>query len=294
MVWCNREEGVSSIYLRVNTKRRFIKNGNIFEKRTLMEMQDIFSGEELGLVRLAFSPRNGNMVFGLAFRLDFMDRSGFLEDSRAHFAQQFRTEFPKIVLAEDYLKRELSGKKIIELGPGFVGNKLDHARFFAALGASSYVGVEPTITQEKKKSWTPPITFLPRYAPDRQRVTLEIPYALVAQDGLSYLLTQPDDSAVIFSSCVFRYDVLGSTGLPEELESKYLKELVKQMQRVTPEGAISIHADNTFPDELFEEAGFTVELCGTGKRPGMNDIKITEQSELQYLLGRGGLVLRKK
>lgn len=252
-------------------------------------MRDIFTEMELRLIQKAFSFRNQNMVLGLASRLDFMDRSGFFEDSRAHFASSFGRELPERKLAKDYLTQELAGKRVIELGPGWVGNKLNNARFFAVLEASGYVGVEPLLIKEK--SIEPRITFLPTYA--RNEVTLNISYTLTARDGLSYLLTQPDDSAVIFSSCVFRHDTLTDIGLPSDLGRKYVDELIKQMYRVTQSGAINIHADNIFDSQRFEEAGFSIELHGRDGTPEWHNVESTEQTELQYLVGTGGVILRK-
>ena len=253
-----------------------------------MQMSDIFTCEEVKLVDRVFGPGNGKMVFGLDFRLDFRDRSGFLEESRMHFATELRRDHPERKLARSYLERELSGKRVIELGPGWVGDKRNNARFFETLGACEYTGVEPTSQPESEIT---PITFMPIYT--KERATLHKLYSLVQQDGLSYLLTQPDDSAVIFSSCVFRDDVLLNVGLPEELAKKYVNELVRQMHRVTKNGAINIHADNTFDYTQFERAGFKVELSGKGGSPEHRKVESTEQTELQYLLGNGGLILRK-
>ena len=115
-------------------------------------------------------------------------------------------------------------------------------------------------------------------------------------DGLTYLLSQPDESAVVFSSCVFREDVLTDVGLPPELARKYLDYLINQIYRVTPKNGISIHADNT-PyiawDKIFENVGFKVIFRGTSKRPEADGIVATKDTELSYVMGKGGVILRK-
>lgn len=274
----------------------------------MMRLEDIFSGEEIALINQVYSPRNGNMVLGTAFRLDFFDKLGLFEESRNHFSRELGNPVPERQHAADYLKKEFAGKRVIELGPGIFGT-VNRVLDFAALGVSEYIGVEPLlpVSNERKGGlWSSeeirehfqngPATICVPYSSPHRWEKLTIPVSVESTHGLAYLLTQPDESAVVFSSCVFREDVLTDVGLPPELARKYLHHLVNQIYRVTPRNRISIHADNT-PyikwEAIFERGGFKLLLRGTGQKPEANGMAATENSELSYVVGNGGIILKK-
>jgi len=273
-----------------------------------MGLEDIFNGEEIDLINQVYGPRNGNIVLGTAFRLDFFDRLGLFEESRNHFSRELGRPFQERKHAANYLKKEFVDKRVIELGPGIFGT-LNSVRDFAALGASEYVGVEPLlpVSNERKGClWSSeevkehfqngPATIAVPYASTRRFEKLTIPVSVESTHGLAYLLTQPDESAVIFSSCVFREDALTDVGLPPELAKKYLHHLVNQIYRVTPKNSITVHADNTTYikwEKIFERAGFKLVLLGKGQKPEANGMAATELNELNYVIGNGGIILRK-
>lgn len=108
--------------------------------------------------------------------------------------------------AEDYLERHIRGRRIIELGDA--GRKINK-NFFLGLGATSFKTADP------------------------QRLQV---------DGLTYLMRQQDDSAIVCSFGVLEYGVLhmGIEGIGK-LCRKYVEELAKEIYRVTPQDTITFH-----------------------------------------------------
>ena len=169
-----------------------------------MNLNDIFTEEEAILIKKVYSPRNGNIVFGTAFRLDFFDRLGLFEESRQHFSREFGHTLLERTYAIDFLKRELARQRVIELGPGPFGT-MNGVLDFAALGVSEYTAVEPVLTEKYATETNEhfrngPATIGVVYANPRRWEKIAIPVSVEATDGLSYLLSQPDESAVVYSS----------------------------------------------------------------------------------------------
>ncbi len=120
--------------------------------------------------------------------------------------------------AGDFLSEEVRGRRVIELGDN--GNKLNKA-FFLRAGAGAYESIDPKYNV----------------------------------DGLTHLMRQPDESAVVVSFGVLEEGVLyaGFIDEPENLV-RYQKELGKQIYRATPRGAITFHGLEW--DYHLKDAGF--------------------------------------
>lgn len=116
---------------------------------------------------------------------------------------------------EDLLRQHFSGERVIELGPG--ASPL--AEKFFEFGAKEYVGVEP---------FHPELTEEALPIQD-ERVNL------VKDDGLTYLLQQPENSALVVSFGVLCPELLGWCN------DDYYRFLGREIYKVTPEGNISIH-----------------------------------------------------
>lgn len=135
--------------------------------------------------------------------------------------------------ARKFLAREVKGRKIIELGNrGYANLDRDSnnvlcsvpAATFLELGAKSYEGCDPKYNA----------------------------------DGLTFLLKQPDESAIVTSFGVLEDGVLHMGGCSiDHLLSRYTAELGRQIYRVTPKGAITLHGLDSSHD--LKNAGFIIE-----------------------------------
>ena len=134
--------------------------------------------------------------------------------------------------AKQFLAKEVKDRKIIELGNkgyrkidrDYFGRCSNPAGKFLDLGAESYEGCDPKYNT----------------------------------DGLTFLLRQPDESAIVTSFGVLEDGVLylGSFG-GYDLLSRYTAELARQIHRVTPKDAITFHGLGYTRD--LENAGFVIE-----------------------------------
>ncbi len=156
--------------------------------------------------------------------------------SSTNYAQLFepcmKYETPAEVVSE------LKGQRVIELGPGEHPNA---ELLFDVYGIAEYVAVEPFLTQLTEKSLN---TRDPRNK-------------IVKQDGLSYLLEQQDNSAVMISCAVICPELMIDA---EGHKQDYYRFVGKEMYRVTPQGAPNIHfvtgIDKWDVDLFFTSHGF--------------------------------------
>lgn len=131
-------------------------------------------------------------------------------------------------------ERQFMGKRVIELGPGAdpKSNWL-HDKY----RISEYVGVEPFyphLTGEK-------IEFSGR--------TIDV----IKEDGLSFLIHQPDESAIVISNGVVCTELI----LSHKNESvDYFRFLAKEIYRVTPKGNPTFHISTFLAQDFFEKVGF--------------------------------------
>jgi hypothetical protein len=160
----------------------------------------------------------------------------------------FFTDFQRYLMPQynDLFKEKLKDQKIIEIGPAInpIYNTLRENYSIA-----SYVAVEPFCMGMTKGSLNHSIK-----EDDFARVEAE------ETDGLSYLLTQPDESAITMSFGVLNRELVkGSVDVTEF----YYRFLAKEIHRVTPQDGISIHLYNECGlisvDKVFERVGFQVE-----------------------------------
>ena len=119
--------------------------------------------------------------------------------------------------ANDFLRNELQWKKIIELGSAGRNEAKLHFEYDFKVGQYEYAD--------------------PQYN----------------TDGLSHLMKQPDNSAIVTSFGVLEDGVLYMDGLIPGLR-KYTELLGKEIYRVTPKGAITFHGLETDHDLI--DAGF--------------------------------------
>ncbi len=132
----------------------------------------------------------------------------------------------------DVFAKELAGKRIIELGPG----SYPCAEIISQFNIREYVGVEP---------------FNAEFT--RQALPKDEIIKIVEQDGLSYLLTQPSESAVVLSFGVFAPELYSMSDLKKVYD--YYRFMAKEITRVTPKNSITIHHSITAEDFL-REFGF--------------------------------------
>lgn len=128
--------------------------------------------------------------------------------------------------------KELAGKRIIELGPG----SYPFVELLSGFDIKEYVGVEPFNAKCTKCA-----------LPVDERIKI------VEQDGLSYLLTQPSESAVVLSFGVFAPELYSMSDLKKVYD--YYRFMAKEITRVTPKNSITIHHSITAEDFL-REFGF--------------------------------------
>jgi len=120
--------------------------------------------------------------------------------------------------AREYLAREVQGRRIIEIGDA--GRKRNK-ELLLELGAQSYESTDP-------KSG--------------------------GIDGLSYLMRQPDESAIVTSFGVLDWGVLYGDCRESRVLDRYNCLLGENIARVTPRGAITLHGADYIDD--LENAGF--------------------------------------
>ncbi|MFZ5954932.1 MAG: hypothetical protein ACOYT4_00755 [Nanoarchaeota archaeon] len=117
----------------------------------------------------------------------------------------------------EYLGEQINGRNIIELGDA--GRQINK-NLFLKLGAKNYESVDPNYNF----------------------------------DGLTYLMRQDDNSAIICSFGVLESGVLYGAESGFEALVKYQQKLADEIYRVTPKGAITLHGLECSVDLL--NAGF--------------------------------------
>lgn len=163
----------------------------------------------------------------------------------------------------DGIKPHFKNKKVIELGSGF--GVLIKSLFSA--GIQSYVGVDPFYGASTQNQIT-------KFEKDN-----EIPKdaaKAVEMDGLTYLLKQPDNSAIIASNGLFCTELIGKSlslmfvgnATDNDIHqrryhernaaflTRYVDETLKQMFRVTEQGGFFYSDWHTFSDKTFTHVGF--------------------------------------
>lgn len=166
-----------------------------------------------------------------------------LEHGNSYHGSEFSPHFESLIKKAAKkngidLEQRLKMKKVIELGPG--GSPL--AKDFLDLGVSGYFGVEPFVPDLTKQM-----------LPKDHRVSL------VPEDGLTYLLKQPDNSAIVVSFGAVCVELGGPISSLEDIRGnlEYLAFLAREMFRVTLKGEIMISVPSSkYTDELFEDVGF--------------------------------------
>jgi len=109
------------------------------------------------------------------------------------------------------LREGFKGKKVIELGP----ERNPVYPHLAKHGIAGYTAVEPNYADETSEALK---------GHDGKTDVVKV-------DGLSYLLSQPNDSAVVIS-----FGVLPWCG------NSYMESIAQEIYRVTPPGGISVHS----------------------------------------------------
>jgi hypothetical protein len=171
--------------------------------------------------------------------------SAFYKTPTSSHRDIYRIDTPE---AEEFLAKEVKGRRIIELGSN--GND-NYKLIFGWLGAKSYEFADPKYNVE----------------------------------GLTALIRQPDESAIICSFALFADAVLYpyiSDGVDPAIFERYRKELTKQMYRVTPRNGITLHGIEDWCLGNLENAGFVVENS------------VPEQLKHRSLMGFKMCVLRKR
>ncbi len=133
---------------------------------------------------------------------------------------------------ESILKKELKNRKLIELGPG----ANPQAEWALKYGIKEYVGVEPFNSEISAKA-----------LPKDQKLSIE-----PCKEALHYLLGVEESSSVVISMGMMCEEVYHFSN------KDYYKFLIKEIARVTPKGAPTIHINgphNSFA-EYFRQFGF--------------------------------------
>lgn len=139
-----------------------------------------------------------------------------------------------VKLRELNFAQTVNGKNIIELGTG-AGPCFERLLQF---GINSYTAVEP-------------------FHPDKTEQALKNhPKTSIAKtDGLSFLLSQPDNSAIILSFGVLCQELFFYNY--NSLIENYFRFLIKEIYRVTPLGSPTIHVGVDVEEEkVFRAVGF--------------------------------------
>jgi len=124
-----------------------------------------------------------------------------------------------------YISNEIRGGKVIEFGDG---GRATNLRFMLESGVKDFRTVDPKHNTDGHT------------------------------DGLSYLLQQPDESAIVMSFGVLEDGILDGTdeySIP--VFRKYNRLLGEEIYRVTPKGGITLHGLDSIYDLV--NAGFTEE-----------------------------------
>lgn len=138
----------------------------------------------------------------------------------------FKNHFDEIFESDEYaslLCEQMQDQRVIELGPGFYP---EADMLFEKFGIAEYVAVEPInfkLTEAKLDMKDPRIR-------------------VVREDSLSYLLRQPNNSAIVISCGVICLEYLQFAA--DNPDISYFRFLGKEMQRVTPTGTLTIHETN--------------------------------------------------
>ncbi len=273
-----------------------------------MQLTDLFTAEEIGQIRRVYSPGNSNIVHGTAYSgPDFFERLGLHEEGRRFWKEEWNYNIPEQRRAIEFLHSEIKGKRVIELGPGLFYGIQTSAHYFQELGASEYVGVEPLMPERCSDFWC--AEEINRHFREGSKIVsvpdtdpkiiskVKIPVTVVTVDALSYLLHQPDDSAIVYSSRTFRPDVMFEVGLPPDLARTYVDNLIRQIEKVTPNGAISLHVGTLEAGHRFNVDGFSTELWMLDNGlPSAGEVSDKDrlEYELKSVLGFNGLLLRKR
>lgn len=145
------------------------------------------------------------------------------------FDSQMEVISNKLSGFEEMLMNSLKGKRAIELGPGC--NPM-HSWLFAR-GAASYTGIELFYSEESA------------------RLSAGKNSEIVHSDALSFLVSQPGNSAIVVSRGVLNMEVMPSFN--------YMRFLIREIYRITPAGNLTIHAMGILSHDekrFFREAGF--------------------------------------
>ncbi len=133
-----------------------------------------------------------------------------------------------------FFREKIKGKRVIELGPG-ADPKADW--LYENCEISEYIGVEP---------------FYPHLT--REKITRNSEKNNVIQeDGLSFLLNQPDESAIVMSNGVICKELIIS---PYNENVDYFRFLAKEIYRVTPIRCPTFHISAFFHQDFFVKHGF--------------------------------------
>jgi len=147
----------------------------------------------------------------------------------------YGSEFDRLVKIH---KVNLNGQRVIELGPGGAPKaKVLLERW----GAREYVGVEPFFIDMTRR----------RLGLEDERITL------IKTDGLTYLLSQPDNSAVVINCGVICPELIRGWFGPYNMD--YYRFLGREIFRVTPYGAATVSITNRTGEErdlFFRDHGF--------------------------------------
>lgn len=178
---------------------------------------------------------------------DYIPNKSVGQTPNTNYYQAFLKRLDEPVFL-DMIKKYLSGKKVIELGPG---NNPIAKELFEKVGISEYVGLEP---------------FFPKLAIDK--INGLGAARILEEDGLSFLENQRDGSLIVVSFGVIAPELCGFRN------NDYYRFLCKEIYRVTPEKSISIHGmkpGRQDYEKLLTTAGFL-----SGDAQGFNHIWLKE------------------
>lgn len=168
-----------------------------------------------------------------------------LERAVSGIATSFVEDFEILALRHAHLFREqLKGRDVIEIGPAHRPAYTDLKKF----GIGRYTAVEAFETKSTGGALNHILDQLPKAQGDAAYREM----TLSDKDGLTYLINQPDESAIVMS-----FGVL-CPWLQQHENTNYYRFLAREIYRVTPQGGISVHVVNSGGgwEEMFSTAGF--------------------------------------
>lgn len=141
-------------------------------------------------------------------------------------------------------KKSVEGRRIIEIGSARTGI-LPHV---VQLEVPSYVGVDPFAVNATTSVIEEFLKDNPQYAGM---------FSAESEDALTFLRSQPTESATVVSSGVLDFSVIGGKIHNDPDVAQYQRELSSEIYRVTPVNGISYHrcADREWQEALVS-AGF--------------------------------------